>query len=98
MIRLTSFLLIIKYYSFFVQVQITILDENDNRPFITSPNTTDLNLFVSMDDDIAQPVAMLKATDLDSGLNGQIQFIITSRNDSGRFDVDTNSGEIFITR
>ena len=80
------------------EVRITVLDENDNRPVITHPNSTDLQLYVSMDDDIAKPVAMIKAHDPDSGLNGQIQFIITSRNDSGRFDVDSNSGEVFITR
>ena len=80
------------------EVQVTVLDENDNRPVVTYPNATDLQLYVSTDDDIAQPVAMIKAQDPDSGLNGQIQFIITSRNDSGRFDVDSNSGEVFITR
>ncbi|KAK7485608.1 hypothetical protein BaRGS_00023183 [Batillaria attramentaria] len=81
------------------EVQISVLDENDNRPRITFPaNGSELVLFVSMDDDIAKPVAMLKADDPDSGLNGQVQFIITSRNDSGRFDVDANSGEVFITR
>ncbi|PVD34575.1 hypothetical protein C0Q70_05851 [Pomacea canaliculata] len=51
-----------------------------------------------MDDDIARPVAMVQAEDADSGLNGQLQFIVTARNDSGRFDVDANSGEVFITR
>ncbi|XP_076446306.1 protocadherin-1-like [Babylonia areolata] len=80
------------------EVQITVLDENDNRPTVTYPNGTELALYVSMDDDIARPVAMIKAQDPDSGLNGQIQFVITSRNDSGRFDVDSNSGEVFITR
>lgn len=80
------------------EVQITVMDENDNRPRVTSPNGTDLHLYVSMDDDIAKPVTMIQAVDPDSGLNGQIQFIITSRNDSGRFDVDANSGEVFITR
>ncbi|XP_076467599.1 protocadherin-1-like [Babylonia areolata] len=80
------------------EVQITVLDENDNRPVVLYPNGTELHLYVSMDDDIAKPLAMIKAQDPDSGLNGQIQFIITSRNDSGRFDVDPNSGEVFITR
>jgi hypothetical protein len=80
------------------EVQVTILDENDNRPVISHPNGTDLPLFVSMDDDITRPIAMLLAHDADSGLNGQVQFIITSRNDSGRFDVDSNSGEVFVTR
>ncbi|KAL8564803.1 hypothetical protein ACOMHN_003649 [Nucella lapillus] len=80
------------------EVQITVLDENDNRPLVQYPNGTELHLYVSLDDDIARPVARIKAQDPDSGLNGQIQFLVTSRNDSGRFDVDPNSGEVFITR
>lgn len=80
------------------QVQISVVDENDNRPRVTYPNGSDLVVYVSMDDDIARPVAMVQAEDADSGLNGQLQFIVTARNDSGRFDVDANSGEVFITR
>ena len=80
------------------EVQITVLDENDNRPIVTNPNGTELIIRVSMDNDVAVPVAVMKATDKDSGLNGQVQYVITSRNDSGRFDVDSKSGEMFITR
>ena len=75
--------------SAFTSVQITVVDENDNCPFFVLPSG---NLEVTISD--PKPgdlVTTVSATDLDSGLNGDITYSITNTN---AFSIDLKTGVI----
>ncbi|GAB1604128.1 protocadherin beta-15-like [Argonauta hians] len=79
-----------------LDIKISVTDANDNRPTFTqkSYNTT-----ISDKHKISSPVFVLSATDLDLGVNGDINYYLhRNTNDYGKkhFKVNHKSGEIFI--
>ncbi|XP_050391329.1 protocadherin gamma-A4 isoform X2 [Patella vulgata] len=73
------------------QIQVTVTDRNDNSPVITATQIIDLTP--------ASPigaVGTVQATDADSGLNGEIEYILTAMNPATTSDyiVLLESGEI----
>ncbi|KAK6186779.1 hypothetical protein SNE40_006054 [Patella caerulea] len=73
------------------QIQVTVTDRNDNSPVITATQIIDLTP--------ASPVGAVgtvQATDADSGLNGEIEYILTAMNPATTSDyiVLLESGEI----
>ncbi|EDQ87508.1 uncharacterized protein MONBRDRAFT_27265 [Monosiga brevicollis MX1] len=71
---------------------ITVLDANDNAPQLTSQ----LDFFVNEGENIGFEVAQLTASDRDSGLAGQVQFIQDSPL-SGYFNV-TPDGRVLVAQ
>ncbi|ESP01804.1 hypothetical protein LOTGIDRAFT_139015 [Lottia gigantea] len=79
-------------------VVIQVLDENDNKPIISFPNVPKYLVNVTFSDKKSTVITRLRVIDLDSGLNGQLHYVITSRNDSGRFEINAKTGELFTTK
>ncbi|XP_070192612.1 cadherin EGF LAG seven-pass G-type receptor 2-like isoform X2 [Littorina saxatilis] len=75
-------------------VNITITDENDNRPLFSQESYT-----VSIREDAtpsaADPIVQVTATDLDLGQNAQIHYVLSGNNHE-KFTIDENTGEIFL--
>jgi protocadherin Fat 1/2/3 len=72
-------------------VNITVLDENDNAPvFSQGSYSATVNEAASM----GHGVAVVSATDPDSGDNGRINFAIVGGDRHKQFSVDANSGHI----
>ncbi|KAK6173694.1 hypothetical protein SNE40_017101 [Patella caerulea] len=80
------------------RVIVQVKDINDNVPIITFPNVSNYLVNVTFADTTGTVISRIRVTDYDSGLNGQIHYVITARNDSGRFDINSKTGEIFTTR
>lgn len=76
-------------------VSITIEDINDNSPrFIGLPYNFIYNSDFVQGDQIGQ----LQAIDLDSGLNGRIQYRIVSGNPSNLFELNPQTGQLSLAR
>ena len=80
------------------RVVISIGDKNDNPPQIIFPNVTHHSVTVTFNHPIGAVVAVVVAYDGDSGANAKLRYVISSRNDSGRFQLDVNTGELYTTR
>ncbi|ESP02720.1 hypothetical protein LOTGIDRAFT_62427, partial [Lottia gigantea] len=80
------------------EIVVKVKDENDNIPIITFPNSPSYLINVTFADNKGTVITRLRAIDSDSGLNGQLRYVITSRNDSGRFEVDAETGDIYTTK
>ena len=79
-----------------LDVHISVTDVNDNTP-VFSQNV--YNISIKYEHDVATPVAILSATDLDLGKNGQISHhfsSMTSEKDKKYFELNEASGEIFL--
>ncbi|KAG9264637.1 protocadherin-16-like [Astyanax mexicanus] len=75
-------------------VRITVLDENDNRPAFG-------RVYYSLEvPENLEPVTLftLRATDLDSGDSGVVQYRITDGDPSGDFHMDRKSGALSTSR
>ncbi|XP_011478898.1 protocadherin-1 isoform X1 [Oryzias latipes] len=79
--------------SSYVGVTINVLDENDNAPYVTKPaNSSYTHLKPSSPPDT--PVEVVKAEDIDAGVNAELYYTITGGNPHGLFQISHNSGEI----
>ena len=76
--------------SFTSQIQITIGDENDNKP-VFSP--TFYNSEIPYNDDCQLTVTTLTATDADAGINADVTYYTTLNNYPQFFSLDSKSGE-----
>ena len=75
------------------QLTVNVLDENDNQPMIETANA----LMIEEEMDENATVGQVRATDGDSGLNGQIEFSIISNIGGGLFAINTSTGMIYTT-
>ena len=77
-------------------VHITVTDYNDNVP-VFSHNI--YNVSIKTDHDLAIPVAIVSATDLDSGKNGKVYYQFSSdtpKTLKTLFEIQEETGEIFL--
>ncbi|NWR86641.1 PCD23 protein, partial [Furnarius figulus] len=76
-----------------VSVVVHIDDVNDNDPvFLQNP----IRAFVPAETPVNETVATVFATDLDSGLNGEIEYSILSGNENATFLIDSARGILAI--
>ncbi|XP_062376504.1 protocadherin-18a [Sardina pilchardus] len=79
-----------------VTVVLTLLDENDNPPFIVAPqlwnHTADVP--VSRYTPAGQVLTAIRATDKDAGANGELSCVIAAGNEAGYFAMDARTCEI----
>ncbi|CAL1535045.1 unnamed protein product [Lymnaea stagnalis] len=75
--------------STFKVLNITVEDENDNDPMFSSSL---YNASVPENSGVGTQVYTVRATDLDSGDNAQLQYFIKSGNDNNTFQLDATSG------
>ena len=68
---------------------ITITDENDNTPTFSQPSYSSL---INEAAQIGETVALVTATDLDSGENGNVKYRITHGDRHTQFQVDEDTG------
>lgn len=71
--------------------QITLTDINDNRP-IFYPRNYSKN--IREDTPRNEEIITVQASDLDSGDYGKVTYSITSGNDEGKFQIDSDQGSI----
>ena len=71
-------------------LNITILDENDNTPQFTSNNLIAFEEEISMNTVIGQ----INATDIDSGVNGQLSYSFMESRANMFFTINPSTGEI----
>ncbi|XP_054709042.1 protein dachsous-like [Uloborus diversus] len=76
-------------------IKVLITDVNDNRPVFYP---VEYNVSLPEGELISTAVVMVVATDNDSNSFGEVTYEITTGNDFGLFQIDENTGEIFITR
>jgi hypothetical protein len=74
-----------------VEVQISIQDANDNRPFFASYV---YYVGVSEQYGVDYEVAHVQCNDSDSGLNGEVTYSIAAGNQERKFQINTTSGQI----
>lgn len=77
-------------------VQIRVSDINDNRP-VFYPHLYNVSLGDPLPS-TSTPIAVIAATDADSGRLGMVSYRIVAGNDGGLFRIDRVTGEIFLTR
>ena len=77
-------------YSTYVRVDITVEDENDNRPVFESIGTQ----MVSESEQPRLQLFAVSATDLDSGSLGTVEYTIIGGNVGQKFGIDRDSGEV----
>ncbi|XP_063814849.1 cadherin-23 isoform X2 [Pseudophryne corroboree] len=80
-------------------VQITILDENDNRPQFDPTSESVVN--VAEDCPTGRRIALVLARDPDAGSNGEVTFSLTAGNGNRLFDIRTTNntyGEVFLVQ
>ena len=73
------------------QVQISIQDANDNRPFFTSYV---YYVGVSEQNGVDYEVAHVQCNDSDASLNGEVTYSIVAGNQEGKFQVNATSGQV----
>lgn len=79
-------------------VTIHLNDKNDNRPKVTSPSQLNNTVYVDKHTEVNTMVTIIRAYDLDSGINSQLIYEIVGRNDSGHFDLHPDKGQVFLKR
>lgn len=75
-------------------VTISVLDSNDNPPVFTSPF---YHTEVSENTQPGTLLTQLACADLDSGINKELLYFITSGNEESHFNVGTSSGNVTLT-
>ncbi|CAG0921142.1 unnamed protein product [Notodromas monacha] len=76
-------------------VNITIQDANDNAPMFSQ---TSYSAVLPEDVNIGYMAIQVVATDLDSGINSELSYNITSGNDFGHFMINSSTGVVFVSR
>lgn len=79
----------------FVEVEITVLDENDHRPSFGVDMQREIEVTECLQ--IGDTIGGVQATDMDINSNGRISYTITGGNLDGVFGVNANSGEVYLT-
>ena len=74
-----------------VEVRVTLLDANDNRPAFTEP---EYHGYVAENTAPGAPVVTVTALDPDEGNRGQVEYNIASVGLMGLFEINKSSGEI----
>lgn len=74
-----------------VEVRITLLDANDNRPTFTQK---EYHGYVPENTSPGAPVVSVTALDPDQGLGGTVEYSITSGDSAGLFEINRSSGKI----
>lgn len=72
-----------------------ILDLNDNAPQFTKNGFTSFAKETAHIDDV---ILRVGALDRDAGKNAVLRFSITSGNNDGYFNINSTTGDIFVTR
>lgn len=80
--------------SSYVFVHVIVDDANDNEPRFTTNIQQSLSL--SEDTTVGHPIVRLTASDQDMPPNSDIFYEITSGNSKNYFDVDRNTGEVYV--
>ena len=75
-------------------VQISVLDQNDVTPSLTTPNYIPL----LEDTEVGEQVLLLQAMDRDEGSNGTVQFQIVGGNDDNIFSLNSETGSVTLRR
>ncbi|XP_068583517.1 protocadherin Fat 4 [Cebidichthys violaceus] len=78
-----------------VEVNVTLLDENDNSPAFTS-NKYEGKVFANQT--VGMQLVQIKAEDPDAGENGQIKYSIDFGNNDGFFSIEENSGDVTLAK
>ncbi|XP_034400280.1 protocadherin Fat 4 [Cyclopterus lumpus] len=78
-----------------VEVNVTLLDENDNSPAFTS-NAYKGKVFANQT--VGMQLVQVKADDPDAGENGQVKYSLDFGNNEGFFSIDENSGDITLLK
>ncbi|XP_078524924.1 neural-cadherin-like [Lissotriton helveticus] len=76
-------------------VRISISDVNDNRPAFTQ---SAYEVSVDEDQDVGSAVITVSANDEDEGANAKIRYLITAGNVGGMFNIEPETGVIFISQ
>jgi cadherin EGF LAG seven-pass G-type receptor 1 len=78
-------------------VEITVVDENDNRPFFEKSS-----YIVEVNEDLdytnRPTLVEVRAIDIDSGVNSLIRYSISSGNELGAFAIDADTGSIALVK
>lgn len=76
-----------------IDVFVRVVDENDNNPyFVGGP----ANLSVAENCALGTRIAMVQATDADSGDFGKITFLIDKMSSQGKFSIDADTGVLSV--
>ena len=86
-------MILLFFRSSLVDIFVRILDENDNNPMFSSDI---LNLTVLENSPIGTQIALIEATDADSGENGKITYLIDKMSAKGVFLIDANTGALTV--
>ncbi|XP_030594395.1 protocadherin-1-like [Archocentrus centrarchus] len=79
--------------SSYVGVTINVLDENDNAPYVTKPANSSF-IYLPVGTRPNTHVEVVKAEDIDAGLNAELEYLIIGGNPYGLFQISPNDGEI----
>ena len=74
-------------------VKIEVDDINDNAPVFTPD---EYNVTLQKNDPVGKIIVIVKALDSDSGVFGEVEYMMGKGNEDGKFAVDKDSGEITI--
>ena len=77
-------------------VEITVLDENDNKPQF-SQNSYTVDVDENIDPSGNPVIAEIIATDTDEGANAQIRYSITGGNTNDAFSIDASTGQLSLS-
>ncbi|KAH9286738.1 Protocadherin-11 X-linked [Echinococcus granulosus] len=87
--------------SAFANVVVRVQDVNDHTPvwiFPQSSNSIIVQVNMSSDATVGKEIAHLKAVDLDSGVNGEIEYSIIKGNEKEYFALDKASGTLYLAK
>lgn len=79
-------------------ITIVVEDTNDNSPIVTFPSPSNNSVSIPYPDSDREFVAMIEAYDLDEGINKELQFSIKDGNDFEIFDIEKDSGVLFVSK
>jgi protocadherin delta 1 len=80
-------------------VRVFIIDENDNKPTITHPNSINSTIIVSYFPVAGTYLTTIKASDADeNGQNSLLHFELVTGNEDDIFTIGKTSGKIYLKR